>query len=535
MLTFRRSIARGPDGQPHKVRLTVETGELRFDADPPIFAPEPSYAVRLGVDADGIRRVVLSTKAGDAITVDEKGRLLQRWTGAGGYGFAAIRGRTVLIQGAVGSDGVNAAVTCYDALTGVPTGQFYLVPYSSMGMIQLNPDGSPRMNMHVSQQIGGIEFADAVTDGTVTVGSVAAMRRGGVGIARSDDPTVRMVQRTPTFDGYTNLDHEVLDLGPDRNPWIAIQGSDKWSETPEPDEVVLVPYKELPEVEFLETPRAVHICPGNLVWGVDIEGDRWAYELFEQGRPARILFHDTKVPLDTPIKDEHGTVIEDRGEVVTTLWLAEKTGAAILYYHDRNVDPSNEGQYNEWQGVLQTASELQARYAIYLGVQGYPRLQNNGNTFGVLDTVWCVQKMLDDVRSNGLRCFVFLAVWQGNRVGADAHLAYPEGDLARTFIELIPTINRNLCVDGVVGFGEGRNDVSAWCLDFLRRWRTAQVGLLPTVLKTATTRAVQLHAVLDAMTARVTVAVSRVKTNFWDALLTVLALFKNKDNKGRKR
>ncbi len=468
MDTFRRSIARGPAGEPHKVLLKSLTRWLQFDNDAPVQAPDICYAVRLGVDISGNRVALLATAAGDAITVNDRGLELGRWKGVGGYGWAAIRRDLVYAQRMPAAGSNSTTVDIFD-VRGMPT-EFHFddVPYSSMGMLTIAPDGTPVMAFGQQSTIDNVVFVNAVTDGEVTVGQVDALRRGGIGVKVGSNPLL-MVERTAGFDGYTNLFPEVLDLGPGEKPWIALNGSDAWSETPEPDAVTLVPYRALPDIEFLLPPRPVHLVPGDLIWGVDIEGDHWAYDLYVQGTPAPLLFHDSRVPLDAPI----ATV---NGETVTTLWLADKTGAAILYYHDRNVDPENVAEMAAWMTALDAAQMLNGRRAFYIGVNAYPRLQANGATFGALDTVFCVEKMLDACRARQLEAFLFTAGWGGNQVGNPPHLAYPEGDLARTLIELIVTVNGFANVVGVVRFGEGRNDVSAWCEAFFRAWKQRLVG-----------------------------------------------------------
>lgn len=372
----------------------------------------------------------------------------------------------------------------------LPTDIF--VDGSSQGMLDVavtsRPDDAgadtmvvtPRWNLNQTLTVSGVSLALPKKVGDWWLGQASIGLLGGIAAVNAVTGEKKNVAAIPTqapvraaMDG-AGVIHTAIAFTADPSVGLFIPQS-AWTA-----------YDPLPPMVMPDSPRPgdiVNAGAGHLVWERDIEGSYWAYDLWIAGKPARFLFHDLRTPLDAQFSRRVNGVdvpLVHEGEPVSTAWLAQKTGATIVAYHDENVDTTVPANHIAFRRRLELLDAWRQRgYGIVYGLQGYPRIVA-GTTLDETDALWCLEKGLERCANPQFEmdeaesvtpiapfpAWVFLAVWQGNRVGADAHLAYPEGTLTRIWIGAARLRPRYAILRGLVGFGDGRNDVSAWCVSY---------------------------------------------------------------------
>jgi hypothetical protein len=465
--------------------------------------PIDVWGIRLAV-TDGGRRAVVGSAAHEDLSFfldADAGDTIVFPGLAGNGGFQAIRavGERFEICLQRPKPGELADFLVFDPESGALLRQFE-APQSSLGIIEwivdeagdrivTNMDSSVTRNVRGQVRPGLNAFLQmwfAVERRGYVLGQIDADELGGIGLL-TPDGVIRKARveydalgHAVGWNGYTNLPSR-LAVNRAGEVRVALQGA----LAPFPDEVVWEEYDPLPKHRL---PRhALRACdyvgPGRaLQWSRDIEGGYWAFDLFLAGTPARLIFHDTREALEQQYVRTHDASgvrlpapvpLVHEGEPVTTLWLAKKTGAAILAYQDLNdhlgnrwAQPWLDADGNPAPGAVPLLEPYRRQgYAFYLGQQCYPRLDvRTGRATDPLDSKWCVERSLERNAAAGYESFLFRAGWQGNRM-PHGGLAYPEGTLARLGIYLCELAqNEALLVRGHVQFGEDRNDPSAWAI-----------------------------------------------------------------------
>jgi hypothetical protein len=170
---------------------------------------------------------------------------------------------------------------------------------------------------------------------------------------------------------------------------------------------------------LLDSQRPVHTSSmdgtalGSVRWGVDIEGGRWAWDLYQAGKPAKMLFHDLRDPLDRQFVDEYGALIYERkgdpsSTPISTTTLQALSGAGIICYHDSNgVYTVMDGETEIYPHITLVQSLRAKGIDAVIGHQGY--FHTN-----LTDTFWYLEEGLKRYTEANIPCAVIRPGYCGN-------------------------------------------------------------------------------------------------------------------------
>lgn len=464
----------------HKAKAHVNETWVQFDSNPRIGVADGTrpipvcYGIQLAVAPELGRRAIVgcSAQADEAFFVDDRGYTVV-FPGFGGGGWQAIRstglGFEVVFQQPVNADaGISAFVVFDPYAPGAPL-RVFEGPMDSLGIFEFTGPTSVVMAHQLpSEVVNGVKFWQLVRKGGYAMGQVVGGELGTMGLVRPDG-SVQMAALTYDegghvvgWNGYTNLPTR-FEVNRRGHIWPAYPGQD----TPEPDEARFVPYDPLPRHRLPKgAQKPMFYSPGPWAWSTHIEGGYWAYDLWQAGMPAPILFHDTREdfddPIEEPVEQPNGEkawrpIIHD-GQPISVKRLAELTGALIACYHDSN-DEHSHPRLEEMKRLRDEG------YAIQSWRQFYPRLHpRTGEALDPLENRWCLEQA---IRADGAEFDIVIvrAGWRGNLMPQTGQLAYPEPTLAMLSLYAMDLGHAYGRVIGHVLFGLERNDVSAWCVD----------------------------------------------------------------------